>query len=320
MAMIKVESLSKIYKKTIPQFWLKSLIFPKYERFLAVNSISFEIEKKEIFGLLGPNGAGKTTTIQMLCGIEYPTSGTIYIDGMELQSNYKKICEKFNVLFSDKLLYNRLTAYDNLLFFANLYSIEDPESRVDELFKMIELEKWKDQYVEFFSLGMRMKLAIARALLNNPELLYLDEPTLGLDVRNAEFVRELLRKLDCTILLTTHYLNEAIMLCDRIGILREGKLVHIGAPEELKKRNLSQRVFLINTNDNETVQEILAENPLIDEIVKKNKKLEVYLKSCDDYFDILREIQGFKLFEFQELKTGLEGLFFDVEDELTRMN
>ncbi|MHA1278824.1 MAG: ATP-binding cassette domain-containing protein, partial [Candidatus Helarchaeota archaeon] len=173
-------------------------------------------------------------------------------------------------------------------------------------------------FVEFFSLGMRMKLALARSLLNKPKILYLDEPTLGLDVKNAEFVRGLLKKLNCTILLTTHYLNEAILLCDRIGILQKGKLIHIGTPEELKKRNLSQRVFLINTNDNKAVKEILIENPLIDEIIEKNRRLELYLKSCENYFDILKDIQKFKLFEFQELKTGLEGLFFDVEDELTR--
>ena len=320
MSIIKVENLTKVFKKQLHRNFLKALILPKYENFIAVDSISFEIKKSETFGLLGPNGAGKTTTIKLLCGLEYPTTGNIFIDGLDLKTNFNIICGRFNVLFSDKLLYNRLSAFDNLVFYGNLYSIENPEERAEQLIELVGLMPWKDQYIESFSLGMRMKLALARALINDPEIVYLDEPTLGLDVKNAEFVRDFLKKLDRTILLTTHYLNEAIMLCDRIGILQNGKLIHFDTPENLKKQRASQRSFLIDTNDNQAVRKILKANPMVENIIEKNMKLEIFIRNCDDYFKVLNDIQGFKLYQFQELKTGLEELFFDTEDELKDKN
>jgi len=318
--MVKAENLTKIYKKSLPQFWLKSLIRPKFENFKAVDSISFEIKKGETFGLLGPNGAGKTTTIRMLCGIEHPTNGTIYIDGLELESHFRQISEKFNVLFSDKLLYNRLTAYDNLLFYANMYSIGDPENRAKELLEFMDLIPWKDQFIENFSLGMRMKVALARTLINDPEILYLDEPTLGLDIKNAEIIRNFLKTLKRTILLTTHYLNEAITLCDRIGILQHGKLVYIDTPDNLKRIHGENRVFLLDTSDNQTAKKVLTENPYVRSILDKNMKLEVHLTKCENYFDILNDIQDLKLLQFQEVNTGLEELFFDVGDEPDKNN
>ena len=315
MDMVEVENVTKIFKRQLNRNWVKALIRPRYEEFKAVDSISFKIKKGETFGLLGANGAGKTTTIKMLCGLEHPSNGKIFIDGLELEPNFRRICEKFNVLFGDTMLYNRITAYDNLIFYSNIYSIENPEKKTNELLELVDLGSWKDQYVENFSLGMRMKLAIARSLINNPELIYLDEPTLGLDVNNAEFIRNMLQELDCTILLTTHYLNEAIMLCDRIGILLKGKLVHIGTPEDLKKVHADKRSIQIHTNDNNAVKKILEKNPLVTKITEKNKRLEVDIKGCENYFDILSEIQDYKLHQFLELKTGLEGLFSDVKDE-----
>ncbi len=315
MSMIKVNNLTKIFKKQLRSNWLKALLFPKYESFLAVNSISFEIKKGETYGLLGANGAGKTTTIKMLCGLEHPSNGSIFIDGLDISHHYREIGEKFNVLFSDKLIYNRLTAFENLLFYCNLYSVENPKERAEELLELVDLIPWKDQYVEFFSLGMRMKLALARCLLNEPEILYLDEPTLGLDVKNAEYVRDLLKNLECTILLTTHYLNEAIMLCDRIGIIQKGRLVHEGSPEELKKLHTRDRSFIIQTDDNQAAKKILKDNKYIEGIIERNQKLELIIRGIDDFFDIFNDLKGFKLLEFQEIKTGLEGLFFDVEEE-----
>jgi len=318
--MIKVENLTKIFKKQVPQFWLKSIIHPKFEKFKAVDSVSFEIKKGETFGLLGPNGAGKTTTIRMLCGIEHPSGGTIYIDGLELERHFRQISEKFNVLFSDKLLYNRLTAYDNLVFYANLYSIGDPEKRAKELLEFMGLMPWKDQYIEHFSLGMRMKVALARTLINDPEILYLDEPTLGLDVKNAEVIRNYLKTLNRTILMTTHYLNEAIILCDRIGIIQHGKLKYIDTPENLKRIYAENRVFLIDTNDNQSAKRILTKNSFVKTIIDRNDKLEVQITKCENYFDILNDIQQLKLIQFQELNTGLEGLFIDVIDEPEKNN
>jgi len=303
MSFISVRNLTKVYNKKVPQFWLKSLIHPKYVSFKAVDSLSFEIEEGEIFGLLGPNGAGKTTTIQLMCGLLFPTKGSVLIDGLPLNSNFRKLSNRFNVLFADKMLYNRLTGKDNLVYYGNLYTVPDPQKRANELLELMELTQWKDSYVEHYSLGMRMKLALARALINDPEILYLDEPTLGLDVRNAEFVRNLLKKLNRTLVLTTHYLNEAIALCDRIGILKKGKIEYLDSPSNLKKRYARTRTFLLDTDNNDAVKEILQTNPYIEEIKEKNMKLEIVIKNCDNYFEVLSDISDFKLFEFSEQKT-----------------
>jgi ABC-2 type transport system ATP-binding protein len=196
----------------------------------------------------------------------------------------------------------------------------DLSSRIKEVLHLVKLDDWAGVRIEKFSRGMKQRLAFAQALLHDPPILILDEPTLGLDIKNAEIIRDLLKTLKCTILLTTHYLNEAIMLCDRIGIILHGKLMYIDTPENLKRNYAGNRVFLIDTNDNQVAKMILTKNPFVNTVIEKNTKLEVHLNKCNNYFDVLNDIQDLKLLQFQELDTGLEGLFFDIDDERNKGN
>lgn len=209
---------------------------------IAVDGISFDVKEGEIFGLLGPNGAGKTTTIKMLSSLLYPTSGTAKVLGYDV-TNERTVMElrrKINVVSGgERGLYYRLTAKQNLKFFSDLYGVpkREQEKRCDELLELVGLSKVSDVRVEDYSRGMKQRLHIARALVNDPEVLYLDEPTIGLDPEISRSIRDTVRKLSesgKTIILTTHYMYEAEELCDRMVILSHGKVVGYGTVGEIK--------------------------------------------------------------------------------------
>jgi ABC-2 type transport system ATP-binding protein len=205
----------------------------RYEDFLAVDNIGFSVRKGEIFGFLGPNGAGKTTTIRMLTGLSEPTGGEATILGSDAGSTEVK--RMIGVVPESSNLYDELSAMDNLLFMANLYGIPQRRERAEEMLKTFGLPERKR--FGTFSKGMKRALTIAAALIHKPEILFLDEPTSGLDVVAAKSLRSLILKLreqGMTIFLTTHYLEEADLLCDRIAIIVKGKIVRIDAPEALK--------------------------------------------------------------------------------------
>ncbi|MBU7032388.1 MAG: ATP-binding cassette domain-containing protein, partial [Theionarchaea archaeon] len=206
----------------------------------AVDGISFEVEKGEIFGFLGPNGAGKTTTIDVLCTLTRPTSGTASINGFNIQDNPDDVRRSIGLIFQDPSLDDRLTAEENLDFHGMIYDVPRPvrEERKEDLLKMVDLwDRRKDQ-VKTFSGGMKRRLEIARGLLHQPHILFLDEPTLGLDpqTRNHiwKYVNRLRDESHMTIFMTTHYMDEAEN-CDRIAIIDHGKIVAIDTPETLKK-------------------------------------------------------------------------------------
>ena len=208
----------------------------------AVKEISFEVKKGEIFGLLGPNGAGKTTTIKMLTTMLLPSEGRIKVLGFDVAKDYKKLRSHINfILGGERNLYWRLSAYDNLAYFADLYKIPRSiqKEKIPALLKLVELEEAGDRLVETFSKGMKQRLQIARGLLNDPQILFLDEPSIGLDPVSARKLRKILRELNnqgTTILLTTHYMYEADELCDRIAFINKGEIVAIDTPENLKSK------------------------------------------------------------------------------------
>ncbi len=210
--------------------------------FTAVDGVSLQIEKGEIFGLLGPNGAGKTTTIRMLCTLLEPTSGTAWVNGFDVVRQPNQVRQSLGtVLAGERSIYWKLTARENLEYFAALYHIppEIARKRVDELLARMELNTRANELVEKYSSGMKQRVAISKALLARPPILLLDEPTLGLDPQAARRVRELVMELKeegHTILLTTHYMEEADQLSDRIGIIDQGKIVALDTPEALKER------------------------------------------------------------------------------------
>lgn len=227
--MIKVSNLSK-----------------KFGEHEAVKSISFEVAKGEIFAFLGPNGAGKTTTIKMLTTLLDPTSGTMELNGFNPEKNGNEVRKSFGIVFQDPSLDTELTAYENMEIHAVLYGLK-PElykERINELLKLVELDERKNDLVKDFSGGMKRRLEIARGLLHHPKVLFLDEPTLGLDpqTRNLlyNYIRDLNKNEGITVFLTTHYMEEADKLANRIAIIDHGQIAAQGTSAELKEQTKSK--------------------------------------------------------------------------------
>jgi len=211
------------------------------ERFRAVDGIDLRVERGEIFGVLGPNGAGKTTTMKMLATLLEPTAGSARILGLDVVHQAREVRRRMGAVLSDgRSLYWKLTARENLEYFAALYHVPAAEgrARIASVLAAVKLDDRADDYVERYSTGMRQRLVLARALLPDPELLLLDEPTVGLDPQSARDLRDRVRDLQAqgrTVLLTTHYMEEADQLCDRIAIVDHGRVVALDTPAGLKR-------------------------------------------------------------------------------------
>jgi len=213
----------------------------KFGNFIAVNNISFEVEKGEIFAFLGPNGAGKSTTIKMLTTLLSPNEGELFLDEHDVKKNPNEVRHSFGIVFQDPSLDDELTAYENMEFHGVLYSVPKKirRERIEQLLNFVELWDRKDSLVKEFSGGMKRRLEIARGLLHHPKILFLDEPTLGLDpqTRNHmwEYLRELNKKEGITVFFTTHYMEEAEKIANRIAIIDHGNIIISGTSDELKK-------------------------------------------------------------------------------------
>lgn len=207
----------------------------------ALNGVTFCVKKGEIFGLLGPNGAGKTTTIKILSTLLAPTAGTSKVLGYDTFGKEKHIRRRINFIFGGEMgVYRRITARENLIYFANLYQLSTKvrDQRIKELLEMVGLSEAADRKVETFSKGMVQRLQIARGLINDPDIIFLDEPSIGLDPVGATDLRLLIKKLHQqgkTMILTTHYMYEADELCDRIAIMNKGRIIALDTPANLKK-------------------------------------------------------------------------------------
>jgi ABC-2 type transport system ATP-binding protein len=235
MAVIEVAELTRRYRSRTGMFRRRTAVVD------ALRGVSFEVEQGELFGLLGPNGAGKTTMIKVLTTLLLPTSGRARVLGFDVRRQARRIRGRVGYVFGgDRGLYDRLSALDNLRYFADLYRV-DPRvrrSRIDSLLEMVELKGRERERVETYSRGMKQRLHIARGLLHDPELLFLDEPTIGLDPLGARELRETIANLHRggkTILLTTHYMYEADALCQRIAVIANGDFVATGTPSDLKE-------------------------------------------------------------------------------------
>jgi daunorubicin resistance ABC transporter ATP-binding subunit len=216
-------------------------VYKRYREVVALNGMDMVVPRGEIFGLLGPNGSGKTTTVNLLCGLISPTSGTIKVLGHDATRDPKSLRPLLGVVPQETALYGELSAEHNLRFHAELYGVPRSEraERVRDMLELVDLWERRSNAVKTFSGGMRRRLAIARAMLHRPSILYLDEPTLGVDVPSRRavwsYIREL-RRQGTTVLLTTNYLEEASELCDRIVIINHGRSVAVGTPAELRRR------------------------------------------------------------------------------------
>jgi ABC-2 type transport system ATP-binding protein len=218
----------------------RSYRLPKNKLKEALKGISFHVNKGEVFGLLGPNGAGKTTTMKILTTLLTPTSGSVTILGYDVKKEGEKIRKDINFVYGgEKGVYGRLTAFEYMSYFCTLYKIQSKKQKeiIEELLKLVGLEEATNQKINTYSKGMIQRLHIARSLINDPQILFLDEPTIGLDPIGAKMLRELVKKLSqqgITIILTTHYMHEADELCDRIAFIKNGEISLIGIPEKIK--------------------------------------------------------------------------------------
>ncbi|HOP09011.1 MAG TPA: ATP-binding cassette domain-containing protein [Candidatus Methanofastidiosa archaeon] len=227
----------------------------KFGDFEAVSGVDFEVRKGEIFGFLGPNGAGKTTTINMLCTMTRPTEGDASICGHDIFREKGKVRESIGIIFQENTLDEKLTAHENLMLHCRFYSVprDEREKRVSEVLRMVELDDKRNEVVENYSGGMKRRLEIARGLLHYPRVLFLDEPTVGLDPQTRthiwDYILELKNREGITIFLTTHYMDEA-EYSDRIAIMDHGKIIALDTPDNLKKKVGGDIIELV-TEDNE---------------------------------------------------------------------
>lgn len=253
---------------------------------VAVDTISFEIRQGEIFGLLGPNGAGKTTTLSMLATMLPPTSGSASVNGIDIKKDPDGVRKSIGIVFQDQSLDEELTAWENMDFHGRLYRIpkEIRDQRIAELLRLVELFDRKDDIVKTFSGGMRRRLEIARGLLHHPSVLFLDEPTLGLDpqTRNHlwQYIATLAREKGITIILTTHYMEEADRLCSRIAIIDHGKIIAIDTPKNLKD-GLGGDLLTIGSSDPAAVAAALTE-PWILRLETHHNDVTISLKNADE--------------------------------------
>ena len=213
----------------------------RFSNFTAVDHVDLSVRRGEIYGFLGPNGAGKTTAIRMLCTLLSPTSGSASVDGYDVVQQANEVRKRIGLVSEKLIMYPRLTALENLTFFGSLYGLEKGELRrkSEELIEMVKLTPFKDKLVGGFSSGMKQRINVIRGILHDPDILFLDEPTTGLDPQSTRFVRDLVKELrqrGHTIVLTTHIMEEADELSDRVCIIDHGKIMAVDTPQALKDR------------------------------------------------------------------------------------
>lgn len=214
----------------------------KFGTFTAVDNISLNVEKGDVFAFLGPNGAGKSTTIKMLTTLLRPTEGEIFLDGHNVREHPAKTRKSFGIVFQDPSLDNELTAYENMKFHAILYGISKAvyKERIPKLLELVELADRKDSYVKTFSGGMKRRLEIARGLLHHPKVLFLDEPTIGLDPQTRNhiwtYIKNLNKEENVTIFFTTHHMEEVERYAEKIAIIDHGKIIEQGTPDEIRTK------------------------------------------------------------------------------------
>jgi ABC-2 type transport system ATP-binding protein len=305
--MIEVKNLTKMFKN-----------------FVAVDNVSFDVKKGEIFGLLGPNGAGKSTTIRMLCTLSRPTKGTATIGGYDIVKNDTEVRKLVGIVSEKMIMYNRLTASENLSFFGDLFNIPKNvlNKRIDDLLELVQLTKWKNSQVGTFSAGMRQRMNVIRALLNMPQVLFLDEPTLGLDPQSTVEIREFIKKVNqenkTTILITTHMMGEADLLCDRIGIIDHGKIVALDTSTNLKKMISGANTTILTLEIANPTPELITTVRTLECVETVSQENSNHLKihaHGDDAFDTIIDAvraSRAKIDSIQNLQPTLEDVFLHI--------
>ncbi|MCJ7559482.1 ATP-binding cassette domain-containing protein [Candidatus Bathyarchaeota archaeon] len=261
----------------------------------AVDQLDITVESGEIFALLGPNGAGKTTTISMLCTILKPTSGTAKVNGFDIVKEARQVRKSIGIVFQEPSVDDRLTGRENLFMHANLYGVPpgDQKNRIDKILKLVELEDRADDLLRTYSGGMRRRLEIARGLIHYPKVLFLDEPTLGLDPQTRDhvwkYVRELKETHDITVVLTTHYMDEADRLSDRIAIMDYGKIIALDTPAKLKE-TLAGDVIIVKASNLEALSLLITGRMGLEKTCRVDDTLEITVRNGKSLLPRIMEV------------------------------
>ncbi len=289
----------------------------RFNGLTAVDKLDITVESGEIFGLLGPNGAGKTTTISMLCTILKPTGGSAKVNGFDIVKQAMQVRKSIGIVFQDPSIDDRLTGRENLYMHANLYGVPSSEQkeRIDRVLKLVELDDRADDLMRTYSGGMRRRLELGRGLIHYPKVLFLDEPTVGLDPQTRDhiwkYIRELKEAHDITVVLTTHYMDEADRLSDRIGIMDHGKIIALDTPSKLKE-TLEGDVITIKANKIDEFTALLAEKLGLTQSVIVDGGLEITVHGGKSVMPRIMEVAAANKFFIESIllrEPNLEDVF-----------
>src|SRR4030067_340588 len=288
-----------------------------YANFLAVDHISFDVKQGEIFGFLGPNGAGKTTTTRMLTGQTRPTSGTLTVAGKDMVRESVEAKKSIGVVPENSNVYDEMSAWDTLIFAAQLYRVpkKEREKKAKELLELFGLYERRKDRAGIFSKGMKRRLTIAAALVHMPSLLFLDEPTSGLDVQSSRMIRNLIKDLNktgVTVFLTTHYIEEADQLCQRIAIINKGKIVTVDSPEKLKASIEKRQVIEVSFTMSHDLEDKLKGLSCVKDVAILGDKYRLHVEEASEAVPSLVDFarkNSLKIISINTLKPSLEDAF-----------
>ena len=295
-----------------------SNLIKKFGTLTALNDISFSVGEGETFGFLGPNGAGKTTTIRTLTGVTRPTSGTVAIFGHDIEHDTIAARQSMGIVYENSNVYDDLTAWQNLMFSAELYHVgrKEREEKANELLKKFELYDRRNDKAHGFSKGMKRRLTIAMGLINSPRLLFLDEPTSGLDVQSNLIIRDVVSDLirdGVTVFLTTHNIEEANVMCDRVAIINKGNIVAIDSPESLKKAIQSvQSIEVAFDHNSADLLDGLSHLPMVNDAQKAGDKFKLFTEDPSEVINAVvgyAPTHGLKILCITTLGPSLEDVF-----------
>lgn len=320
MGIIEVKNISKNFKVKIKEKGfkgsIKSIFKPRFKEIEAVKNISFNVNEGEMIAFIGPNGAGKSTTIKMLTGILYPTSGEINILGINPTKNRKKLAYKIGTVFGQKeQLWMHLTPYDNFKFFGAIYDLKEKEieEKIEEFSKVFDLEKFINTPVRNLSLGQRIRCEIVASLIHEPKILFLDEPTIGLDPVVKENIRKLIKKMNkeynTTIFLTSHDVGDIEKLCKRVIIINDGKIILDDDMKKLKYHYLNKKIIEVKSK-----KKINMKNEEGIEIIKNNDfslKLEIDIEK-KNVMDIIKLIEPDNIIDINISNIPLENIITEI--------
>ena len=290
----------------------------RYGDVTAVNAMSFQVGRGEFFGLLGPNGAGKTTTIRMLTGLTKPTTGTAKVAGRDCVRESLAVKQRIGIVSEVSNLYNEMSAWDNLMFIGELYGVDKATrtARANELLKVFQLYERRNDRLGTYSKGMKRRVRIAAALIHNPDVLFLDEPTSGLDVQSSRLIRLIVRELNrkgTTIFLTTHYIEEADELCNKVAIIREGRIVAEDSPERLKASLQGERILEVAFNkDVAGLEALLRTNGSVVDVSRQGDRYQIHTSNASlvvKQVAQLASLNGLEIVSINTKQPSLEDVF-----------